>query len=98
MTEHGKRDEIAFRGEQLGAAKTRAEAIGREQRAAFEDITRMVEAWAGDGINIDPSQISFADEVDQAAWRCFCIPSSLRGPLDAPVMDHEDTLVLKAVQ
>ena len=94
---HGKRDEIAFRGEQLGKAKTRAEAIGREQRGAFEDMTRMLEAWIENGIAIDPSQISFADDVDQAAWKRFCLPSNLRSPLDPPMMDDE-TAILKAVQ
>jgi hypothetical protein len=94
---HGKRDEIAFRGEQLGSAKTRAEAIGRELRAAFEDMTRMLEAWAGDGITIDPGQITFSDDVDQAAWKRFCLPANLRSPLEPPMMDDEDA-ILRAVQ
>jgi hypothetical protein len=94
---HGKRDELAFRGGQLGAAKTRAEAIGREQRSAFEDMLRMLEALAGDGIAIDPAQVTFADDVDQAAWKRFCLPANLRSPLDAPMMQSEDE-ILRAVQ
>ena len=94
---HGKRDEIAFRGNALGAAKSRAEAIGRELRTAFEDMVRMLEALAGDGIQIHPEQVTFADDVDQAAWKRYTLPSNLRSPLDAPMMETEDQ-ILRAVQ
>jgi hypothetical protein len=94
---HGKRDEIAFRGNALGEAKTRAEMIGKEQRDAFADIVRMLEALAGDGIQIDPAQVTFADDVDQAAWRRYILPSTLRSSLEPPMMSTE-TEILKAVQ
>lgn len=93
---HGKRDEIAFRGNALGEAKSRAETIGREQRAAFADLLRMLEALAGDGIQIDPAQVTFADDVDQAAWRQYILPSALRNPLEPPMMETENA-ILKAV-
>jgi hypothetical protein len=93
----GKRDEIAFRGNALGEAKTRAESIGHAQRAAFGDIMRMLEALAGDGIQIDPAQVTFADDVDQAAWRRFIMPSNLRSSLEPPMMETE-VEILRAVQ
>ena len=98
MREHrGKRDEIAFRGNALGEAKSRAEAVGRAQRDAFADLMRMLEALAGDGIQIDPAQVTFADDVDQAAWWSFIMPSTLRSPLEPPMMAHEAE-ILRAVQ
>jgi hypothetical protein len=89
---HGKRDEIAFRGQLLGEAKSRAEAIGREQRSAFADMVRMLEAWTADGISIDPAQITFANDVDQAAWKRYCLPQTLRNPLEPPMMDDEEAI------
>jgi hypothetical protein len=96
---HGKRDEIAFRGEQLGAAKTRAEEIGHSQRAAFANMLRTLRAWAADGIQLEPAQISFSDPVDEAAWRRFCAepaPARVeeRNPWALPpMMDHEDDTI-----
>lgn len=94
---HGKRDELAFHGEALGASKTRAEGVGRELRSVFEGMHRMLEALATDGIAIDPAQVSFSDDVLAAAWAQFCRPSNLRNPLDPPMMDDEDQ-ILRAVQ
>jgi hypothetical protein len=94
---HGKRDEIAFAAGVLGEAKTRSEEIGRTQRAAFADIMRMLEALALHGIKIDPAQITFDDPVDQAAWRCYIMPSNLRSPLEPPMMETEAE-ILRAVQ
>jgi hypothetical protein len=94
---HGKRDEIAFRGNALGEAKSRAEAVGKEQRAVFGDIMRMLEALVDDGIQIDPAQVTFKDDVDQAAWRRYILPSALRSPLEPPMMETEAE-ILRAVQ
>ena len=94
---HGKRDEIAFRGNQLGAAKTRAEQIGAQQRDAFSDLIRMLEALALDGIKIDPAQVTFENDVDTAAWTQFIKPSQLRSPLEPPMMETE-VAIMKAVQ
>lgn len=96
QSNHGKRDEKAFRGNALGEAKTRAEAIGKEQRTAFADIVRMLEALHGDGFEFDPAQVTFHDDVDQAAWRRFILPSNLRSSLEPPLMDTEET-ILRAV-
>jgi hypothetical protein len=94
---HVKRDEIAFRGEQLGKAKSRAEEVGKNQRAAFEDIVRMVDAWGKEnGIKIALSQITFKDEIDQAAWQQFCTQKQ-RNPLDLPDMEHEDEISLRVI-
>lgn len=94
---HGKRDEAAFRGEQLGKAKSRAELVGKDQRDAFKDIKRMIDAWgAENGIKIELSQISFKDEVDQAGWEKFCQLES-RNPLEFPEMEHEDEISLRAI-
>jgi len=96
--QHGKRDEKAFRGRTLGEAKTRAEAIGHTLHSTFEDIMRMLEALPADGIQIDPAQVSFPDDdVLQAAWRRFIMPSTLRSPLEPPMMQSEEE-ILRMVQ
>lgn len=96
---HVKRDEIAFSGEHLGAAKTQIEGLGFKLRTLFDALLRGVEQLAGHGIAIQPAQITFDDVIVQAAWEAFLHErggvGEERKSISAvpPVMATEDELV-----
>jgi hypothetical protein len=94
----GRGDEIAFRGESLGKAKTRCDELGKALRTEFEHVQRVVMDLVRDGIHI--SRMEFQDPVVQAAWDAYVDKVHGRQPAASlpPTMATEAEIALRVVE
>lgn len=83
-----KIDKIAMHGEALGSEKTRAEAIAKELRGAFDGMHAARQSLAERGILVQT--IVFDEAFLEAAWRAFD-PLRAKGP---PMMPTEEEIIL----